>query len=265
MSSATPLQNLGIVVTRPEHQAGPLCARLTALGANVIRFPLLLIKALPLTATQQHILERLAEYDLAIFISPNAVTFGLQQLDGHWPAKLKIAAVGQGSARALQQQGQPVDIFPTEHFNSEALLALPAMQQLQQQKTVIFRGQGGREYLAQQLQKRGAEVDYIELYQRLPPVGKIDTLLELWQQNKIQLIIITSSESLHNLYAMVASSGKAYLENTPLLVISTRTQRLALTLGFKNLIMISPQASDIEISNTLIKHADSMTLGRNHE
>jgi len=49
------------------------------------------------------------------------------------------------------------------------------------------------------------------------------------------------------------------------LVISTRTQRLALTLGFKNLIMISPQASDIEISNTLIKHADSMTLGKNHE
>ncbi len=265
MKSAKPLQGLGVVVTRPAHQAQPLCERLSALGANVIRFPLMQIKALALTPAQQQILEQLEQYDLAIFVSPNAVTFGLQRLDGHWPAKLKIAAVGQGSAKALRQQQQHVDLFPTDQFNSEALLVLPELQRVQQQRIVIFRGQGGREYLAQELRKRGAEVDYLELYQRLPPTAKIDTLLKLWQQNQIQLIIITSSESLHNLYAMVASSGKAYLENTPLLVISTQTKRLALKLGFKNLIMISPQASDIEISNTLIKHTDSMTLDRNHE
>ncbi|MDQ7074468.1 MAG: uroporphyrinogen-III synthase [Gammaproteobacteria bacterium] len=267
MAKAKPLYGLGIVVTRPEHQAEPLCQRLSSLGANVIRCPLLQITASELKPPQQRVFGQLSLYDLAIFISPNAVTFALKQLRGDWPIGLKIAAVGQGSARTLQQHQFNVDFFPKERFNSEALLELPSMQNLQNQRIVIFRGQGGREYLAQQLKKRGATVDYLEFYQRRPTPNKSEVLLPLWQQNKIQLIIITSSKSLNTLYAMVGtgSQGRAYLEQTPLLLISKRTQRLAVELGFKNWTVISPQASDLEISNTIIKHADRMTLDQNHE
>ena len=71
--TAAPLAGRGIVVTRPAHQAAALAELIRVAGGQPILFPVLEILD---TENLQPLLEvvgRLEDYQLAIFISPNAV------------------------------------------------------------------------------------------------------------------------------------------------------------------------------------------------
>ncbi|MGD8559632.1 MAG: uroporphyrinogen-III synthase, partial [Gammaproteobacteria bacterium] len=142
MPKAEPL-GATVVVTRPAHQADGLCQLVEQHGGTALRFPVLDITGPDDEASVVAMIQRLAEFDMAIFISPNAVQWGMK-LAGALPPALKIAAVGKGSARELMQRGIEPDIFPSQQFNSEALLAMDAMRDVTDQRIVIFRGVGGR-------------------------------------------------------------------------------------------------------------------------
>jgi len=249
------LRGIGVLVTRPAHQAGPLCDRIAAAGGLPIRFPLLIIRDLTDSPAVSSRLSRLSDYQLAIFISPNATSLGLRAIEQHGgvPATLSLATVGQGSARALQQiLGRRPDIVPELRFDSEGLLALPALQQVAGKRILILRGEGGRELLAKTLRQRGATVDYVELYRREPPTP--DVAEQDWLK-KTDIITITSSEALQNLVALTPDNDKPQLLAKPLLVVSERTASLAKELGFRQPAMLSENAGDESIMETLINWA----------
>ena len=184
MSVVGPLAGRTIVVTRPQAQAAPLAAAISAAGGTPLVFPLLEISP---AADPQPLAEaaaRLAEYAVAAFVSPNAVEHALPVLLAHgtWPASLLPAAVGQGTLRALAAHGVGGCIAPTERFDSEALLALPelAAERVAGRHIAIFRGDGGRELLADTLRERGASVDCITCYRRSGPTEGVAPLLAAW-------------------------------------------------------------------------------------
>jgi len=160
-----------VVVTRPEAQAERLCKDLADRGSEVLRYPALRIAPpLDLSALRRA-LERLARYQLAVFVSTNAVAAVLAELgmSVRWPESVAIAAIGERTAQALSAAGLPPRIVPSVNFDSETLLAEPSLQQMQGQHVIIFRGSGGRDLIAKTLRARGAEVDYAECYRRLGP------------------------------------------------------------------------------------------------
>jgi len=112
------------MVTRPAHQAEPLCRLIEAAGGRPFRLPLLEI------APPEHPpagLDRLEEYHMAIFISPNAVERGIALIRerGDLPPGLQLATVGRGSAARLEKLlGRKPDICAPPPFNSEALLTI---------------------------------------------------------------------------------------------------------------------------------------------
>ncbi len=125
-----PLAGRAVLVTRPVDQAGGLASRIAGLGGSPILFPALAI-APPSDAGQ---LERgiagLTDYHWLIFVSPTAVEWfwpRLLERYGGWPAGPALAAVGQGSARALHRLGARQVIAPEAGADSESLLAMPAM------------------------------------------------------------------------------------------------------------------------------------------
>lgn len=248
------LQGIYIAVTRPEHQAANLCQLLEQHGAQVLRFPVIEIKQNPTTEFFS-IIKHLSEYDMAVFISANAVSIALNIIrsNGDWPNSLKIAAVGLATAKALENSGKTVNIFPKERFNSEALLALDAMQDVTGKKIVIFRGHGGRDLLADTLINRGATVDYAECYQRIKPNINVAPLLQALRDQKLDIIVVTSNEGLSNLYEMVGESGRKPLLNTPLLVVGERATKLAKHLQFHNDIIVAERASDDSLLSALSK------------
>jgi len=248
------LQGVTVLVTRPAHQAEHLCQLIEAHGGVAIRFPLLTIKGPSNPQALDEIMGRLAEFDIAIFISPNAVEFGMQAIESHdgLPPSIKIAAVGQGSARSLAQLGIKTDIFPTQQFNSEALLAMEEMQGVAEKRVVIFRGEGGRELLAEILRERGAHVEYAECYRREKPRLDTKELASQLSQGNIDIITLTSSESLQNLYDLAQEPARSSLLTLPVVVISERTQLLAKQLGFQQPAIIAEKAGDEAIVQALL-------------
>src|SRR5450631_4196009 len=163
-----PLRGLTIVVTRPRDQAAQLAQRIEQAGGIPLLFPLLDITAVQDTKTLFEQIARLGQFNLAIFISPNAVHYGMAAIRaaGAVLNSLKIATVGQSSAKALRESGISNVIAPTERFDSEGLLALPELQNVAGWRVMIFRGDGGRELLGDTLKARGATVEYATCYQR---------------------------------------------------------------------------------------------------
>lgn len=235
------LRGLVVAVTRPPAQAESTCAALEAAGAEVIRFPVMDI--VPVTSSPQ--LDALAAcvptFDVAVFISANAVRYGLQWLQplGGLPAGCSVAAVGRATARALTDAGVSVHIAPAAGFNSEALLAHPALQQLQDRQVVLFRGVGGRELLADSMRARGAKVHYAEVYRREPAPTDIRVLARHWQQQRLHLIVVTSGDGLQFLLQRAGSDHRQQLLATPLAVIGERMLQQARTMGFQSDIIVT--------------------------
>jgi len=258
------LQGWEVLVTRPREQAEGLCHLIEQGGGHPVRFPTLDIVAPEDTRVLDEQIARLDKYDLLIFISANAVQWALNRIhrQGRIPDPVRLAAIGRASARALKEAGYRVDIYPDRQFNSEALLEMPEMQAMEGMNILIFRGEGGREHLAQELVRRGAQVEYAEIYRRVLPQTDTSQLLRHWARNGIDAVTVTSNETLRNLYEMVGALGRQWLRNTPLVVISDRMLQLAQELGIQGPVEIADQASDEGIVAALCRLRKRMTTGK---
>jgi uroporphyrinogen-III synthase len=238
---SAPLAGRTIVVTRPQAQAAPLAEAIAAAGGTPLIFPLLEIAPaddlLPLVRVAGH----LNDYMLAIFISPNAVDYALPTLlaSNPWPSSLVPAAVGQGTVKALAARGVKGCIAPTERFDSEALLALPELQSamVKGRKVVIFRGDGGRELLAETLRERGASVECITCYRRSGPSNGVAPLMSAWRAGSLDALTVSSSEGLRYLNDLLDAEGRDFLRQTPLFVPHARIAENARTLGLNNIVL----------------------------
>lgn len=235
-----------ILVTRPAGQAIHLCGLLEAAGHEAISLPSIEILEPADNYRLEALADTLEEYDLAVFVSVNAVRMGVEFIlnQRDWPESTCIATVGASSAEALLPYGLSVDLMPEHQYNSEALLALDELQDMSGQCVVIFRGNGGREVLRDTLLARGADVDYVEVYQRACPVVNVQRMQTLLQPDFLDCITITSNEALQNLYAMAGPEGQPLLVRIPLVVIGPRQAMLAQQLGFVQPPVIAANASD---------------------
>lgn len=239
------LAGVTVVVTRPRHQAARLCHLIEARGGRSVLFPVLEIIDVEDIGPARALIQRLDEFDLAIFVSANAVHKAAPMMAARagFPARLRVAAIGRRTAEALQAHGLRADIQPHEGYTSEALLALPEMQHVQGKNVVIFRGAGGRELLGEALTRRGAQVSYAEVYRRVRPEYESAALVRVLGENKNIIIVVTSNEGLQNLFEMAGAQGQPLLRHTRLVVMSTRNAEFARSLGF-GAAVVAGQAGD---------------------
>ena len=244
---------MNVLVTRPIHQADTLCALIEQQGGQAIRFPTLDIVAIDNGKLSQQLVT-MNEWDWLVFISSNAVNFALLANNGKIDAfkESAIAAVGKATAKALHSAGLNVDLLPETHFNTEGLLATDEMKQVNGKKCLIIRGLGGRERLANQLQERGAKVEYMEVYKReIPKVDNMD-VNNMLKKQMFDVITITSGDALKNLMIMVNSELSGILKAVPLIVISNRIKQLAEKIGFET-IVVTDSPSDAAIIKTVVQ------------
>jgi uroporphyrinogen-III synthase len=255
MNGPCQLHNQGVLVTRPASQSANLCALIKAAGGTPIAFPTLEIRALNDGNTHRRLEE---PWDLMLFVSRNAVEFGLEQMrrppttpsgTGH----PRIGAVGRATAMALKAHDLAPDLLPEQGFDSEALLALPALKTVAGRRVLIVRGLGGRPLLGETLIQRGAEVAYAEVYERVVPDADINALIPHWQQ-ELRFITATSDEVLQNLCEMVNRDHLPWLRRIPLVVMSDRGGGTAMQLGFRT-VAVAEEASDEGIVEALCRLA----------
>lgn len=213
-----------IVITRPSGQARQLIEVLTKAIEQtsiakqslpeILSLPLLIIVPKSDDRLADHIATVLNDADLAIFVSPNAIESVMRLLEHNWQDFSKkiipIGVMGGSSAMALKNHGIGFESTPTaiympnspEQWDSEGLWQV--LQGLQwdwpTKKIVIFKGDGGRDWLADTFKKAGATVEGISTYSRVPldmadpawhAIREMDISRSLW--------LLTSSEAVRYL------------------------------------------------------------------
>ena len=261
MASDSSLADKVVLVTRPEGQQAEFIQLLQSRAAKALSFPTIEIQPVGLTRHLSSTLNDLNKYDLVIFVSANAVSYALSHLkalsisiDSITPS---IAVIGSATAKIAKAKGLRVNYQPETGYNSSALLELPVMQKdsVISKRILIIRGEGGLEHLAEQLQARGAAVEYAEVYRRNIPEkdGEItrSQLSQHWKEFNVNVITATSNEALHNLYDMLESPGRDAMLKTDLIVPSVRSYELAISLGF-NAVTISESAVNQQMIESII-------------
>jgi uroporphyrinogen-III synthase len=233
-----------IVVTRPREQAGPLCDAIVAAGGQAVPFPLLEIIELRDDPACAVALLRLNDAALAVFISPNAVAYGFARAaaQGPWPPKTAVAAVGQGTARALRELGFRAVIVPSSGFDSEALLACPELSAgaVAGKVVVLFKGEGGRDLLAGSLTERGATVWPAPCYRRLPPANGLTPLIALYAAGNLHGMVLSSSEAVRHLGALLPRENRRLLDETPVFCPHVRIAEAAAAIACKKICLTPP-------------------------
>ena len=246
------LAGKGVLVTRPAAQAAGLCRLIADAGGRPIAFPAIAIRP---PRDLEPARRRLGEpWDLLVFVSRNAVEQSLPLFPGgRIPSQPRLAAVGRATAKALASAGRNPDLVPVGRYDSETLLALVELQDLQGQRVLIVRGSGGRALLGDVLTERGAALVYADVYRRALPNADPAPLLKRWGQD-VDLVTATSGEVLHNLITLLGTRGRDRLLATRLVVVSERTRQSALRWGFER-VELAERADDLSLLEALCRAA----------
>ncbi len=249
------LEGYSVLVTRPEEQAGPLIAEIEKRGGQVVFAPMIVIRPKRNDPQAAAVIERLPEFHSVIFVSKNAVDFGIELIRAHRQTldRCHVYAVGVGSAGRLHEFGVTQVHTPHGEFTSEGLLKLPGLSshQIDGEKVLIVRGAGGRELLAQTLAHRGAQVEYCEVYERTIPTEPLSKQLKTCGVSTPDVGIITSLEALTNLAEKIDQEKLDLLYDVPLLVVGSRTAQEVERLGFTMPPMIVDNPGDQSIVDAL--------------
>lgn len=224
-----------ILICRPHEDARALAAQLHAKGAACKVLPCLRIDPLVLAPQhKQHLLD-LDHYHKIIAVSQHAAKLALEQIDHYWP-QLPIQqqwyAIGRKTAAILNDWPVPGLQIPAHDLDSETLLELDTLQHIEGQRTLLLKGLGGRETIADTLRSRGARVDELALYQRSRPDYSELALRAALIDFNPNMIIALSAETVLNLQHL-ARTIDASLAQCKLFVPSVRVAKVARDLNFQ--------------------------------
>ncbi|MDX1900457.1 MAG: uroporphyrinogen-III synthase [Gammaproteobacteria bacterium] len=228
------LRGLRVLVTRPFPEGEVLSNKIRAAGGDAHHLPTITI-----VPDKIHFA---GQYDWLIFVSPQAVRASINAIRQQWsqlPAALRLAAIGSGSARVLNEYGFHKIIFPHHDPCAASLLALPEFQSVEKQHIALIQGAGGRTELFDTLTARGAQVTPLIAYRRECP-----TFDDHWvhcaaalMDHSINAIVVTSTEGLQNFIYGLEADLLNNVYSVPLVVVSPRIAKHAHQLGFQKILL----------------------------
>jgi uroporphyrinogen III methyltransferase/synthase len=195
-----PLFGRTVVITRAREQASGLRALLEHLGAEIIELPAIEIVPRDFTVPP------LADYAWLAFTSANGVDAFFDRglapsgLDTRALGHLRVAAIGPGTARALDRRGIRADVVP-ERFVAESLLdEFP--RTAVGERVLLARAEQARDVLPEGLAERGYAVDVLPVYATVTATPDPDDLARV-REGKFDAVTFTASSTVTNFCDLV--------------------------------------------------------------
>ncbi|MCS7238780.1 MAG: uroporphyrinogen-III synthase [Thermoguttaceae bacterium] len=231
-----PLFGRRILVTRPEEEGDQLVALLAELGAEVLSCPAIKISEPPDWTPVDQAIEELDGYDWIVFTSVNGVRYFLGRLrqkgrDGRSFGKVRIAAIGPGTARELERHFLRADLVPSQ-YRSEVLgqeLAGVLARLPNRPRVLLVRASRGRPVLAEILSSSGAVVHQIAVYTSEDVTHPDPHVVQAFEAQRIHWVTITSSSIARSVVRMFGEK----LRTAKLASISPVTSGTLRELGFE--------------------------------
>ena len=206
-----------ILITRPEGKGAALAQQLEQAGYQASLFPVLKITHLTPSSTE---LSPLLNADKIIFISQDAVS-ALSQLKPDINTKAQFYAVGQQTADIIYEQFGVRAAVPKQ-YDSEGLLALKSLAEVDGSNIVLVKGQGGRPELAKTLKERGAFLNNCVVYKREPTESITPDWTDHWKSQNVHGIVITSNAAVDAIFKSLTAHQLQWLQQCRFYVASER-------------------------------------------
>jgi uroporphyrinogen III methyltransferase/synthase len=203
-----------IVITRAKAQAAELVLELERLGANVVEFPTIKTVALDTYKKLDYALERIdaalvrgfAHYEWIIFTSTNTVRFFLGRLLAtnrqiNVLLGSKIAAIGPGTAKKLEETGLRVDLVPQDN-KAEGLIQAFSVLAVSGKRILLPRALHARDILPDELSQMGVIVDIAPCYQTVADETGVANVKRALEQ-RVDVITFTSSSTVQNFLGLL--------------------------------------------------------------
>jgi uroporphyrinogen III methyltransferase/synthase len=219
---ARPLFGKRILVTRPREQAAELVERLEAMGAQAIEAPMIRIAPPDDFGPLDEACEHAGTFDWIIFSSASAVDAFVQRLletpqDLRALKGVKLGVVGPATAERLTRLGLKVDLTPAEFRAESVLHAMSQAGDLRGLKILLPRADIGRELLADELRKQGAEVTEVVAYRTVvaePEREGEPDIYRMLLERRIEVVTFTSASAVRNFVRVLGAEPAADLLRT---------------------------------------------------
>lgn len=221
-----------IVITRPAGTAATFARQVRRQGGVPLLLPGLALRAVAeVEPARAQLRTALAEDAVALFTSPAAVRFAAALVPLR--TRASVLAVGQGTAAALRRHGVAARV-PSRRQDSEGLLELPPLREVQGQGVALIGAAGGRGLLQAQLAARGARVREVWVYRRTPPRldrRHVDAVLQLPAN---ACVLLSSAQALAQLRVALPPAAWQRLCTANAVVSSDRLAAAAAAAGFRH-------------------------------
>jgi uroporphyrinogen III methyltransferase/synthase len=230
-----PLFGRGIVITRPEKQAGELARLLRLRGARVIHFPVIQIVPPEDFSALDAAIGVLDSYRWIVFTSANGVSFFFRRLrelgrDVRDLKGVKIATIGPATASAVEAMGITVDLVPDE-FISEGVVRAFAGHDLQGARVLLPRALEARDVIPEGLAAMGATVDVAVTYRTIAAQTNHAELMKFMEEGVVDAVTFTSPSTVFNFLKIMGEDFKLP-DGVKVATIGPVTEAAALKAGF---------------------------------
>ncbi|TAL18223.1 uroporphyrinogen-III C-methyltransferase [bacterium] len=230
----SPLKGRQILVTRALAQSRELCHLLKERGAVPIELPLIELRAFGHRSGIDSTLRRLFAYDWVIFSSTNAVEFTFERLhelklDARVFGAARVMAIGPKTAECLETFGIRADAVPEKFIAESIVEEFKKMDGLKGMKVIIPRAKEARELVPEELEKMGAKVETVAIYENVRPEPH-PLALQVVRQKMIDAVTLASPSAAVN-YLQLLEEEKLEKDFAPCIVIGPSTEKKALSLG----------------------------------
>jgi uroporphyrinogen III methyltransferase/synthase len=163
--------------------------------------------------------DRAGEFDWIVFSSANAVDAFMEQLLAG-PADLralggvKLCAVGPSTAEQLADYGLKVDLTPPEYRAEAILRALSESGNVRGLKMLLPHADIGRELLAEELRKQGADVTEVVAYRTMAVEADREGDPDIYRmllERSIDAVTFTSASAVRNFVRILGAEPAADL------------------------------------------------------
>lgn len=242
-----------ILVTKKSDEVKSSFERLEKLCRKIIFLPTIKIVPTLNSNDDQLIRNKINEYDYLIFTSANAVNVFLdyykniiESLD-----KIKVVAIGKSTAKKCKEYGINVEIIP-ETFSANGLLNIFRKENIHGKNILIPGSAISRNELRDELQRLGANVDFIPIYDVHINYDYKKELDEI-KNNQPDIFAFTSPSSFHNfLKLMNIAEPSDYFFQKTICAIGNTTEEAITKYGLN--VNVVPQNFSIEhLVDALIK------------
>jgi uroporphyrinogen-III synthase len=219
-----------ILITRSGEPGRALCARVEALGFRALHCsPVALTGPADAEATAARLAASLPA-DRIIITSPEGIRQAVALVGRASLADCLVIVPGPGSAAIAHELGLEQVLCPNSTGNSEAMLALPELEDISGARILILAAAGGRRLLEKVLAERGADVERVHVYRRLQHALP-DDLDKTLQQAGPVITLASSAGALEGLHTQMSDSSWNRLTQGLMIVPSERVAELAAALG----------------------------------